>query len=28
MCEAVIINGWGELDFSALAKLYELTTGL
>jgi len=27
MCEAVIINGWGELDFSALAKLYELTTG-
>jgi 3-hydroxyisobutyrate dehydrogenase len=28
MCEAVIISGWGELDFSALAKLYELTTGL
>jgi 3-hydroxyisobutyrate dehydrogenase len=28
MCEAVVINGWGELDFSALAKLYELTTGL
>lgn len=24
MCAGVMANGWGELDFSALAKLYEL----
>jgi 3-hydroxyisobutyrate dehydrogenase len=26
LCSAAIINGWGELDFSAFAKVYELIT--